>query len=83
MTRIVPKDQVTTKVICGFTIQNIELVLFNSARITVKLLDENENMIDLNFLLMAGEDYTNWGTDDNYIFNFVATSLGFTIINQI
>jgi hypothetical protein len=81
MTQIVPYDQITTKVISGFDIQNIELVLFNSARIFVRLLDENGNMMDLKFITMEGEDYANWGSDDNYIINFVATKLGFTIIN--
>jgi hypothetical protein len=81
MTQIVPQEQITTKVVSSFDVQNIELVLFNSARIRVAILDENGNMLDLTFLTMEGEDYTNWGSDDNYIINYVATKLGFTIIN--
>ena len=81
MTQIVPKDQITTKVICGFNIQRVELVLFNSARINVELLDEKNNMMDFKIITMEGEDYVNWGSDDNYIINFVANKLGFTIIN--
>ncbi len=81
MTQIVPFEEITTKVIGSFDIQNIELVLFNSARIVVRLLDENGNMMTLKFITMEGADYANWGSDDNYIINFVATTLGFTIIN--
>ena len=81
MPQIVPCEQITTKVISGFNIQNIELVLFNSARIIVQLLDENSNMMDIKFITMEGADYTSWGSDDNYILIFVATKLGFTIIN--
>lgn len=81
MTQIVPQEQITKKVIGGFEIQSVDLVLFNSARIVVRLLDESGNMMDLSFITMDGEDYTNWGSDDNYIINFVATKLGFTIIN--
>jgi hypothetical protein len=81
MTQIVPYDQITTKQISGFDIQNVDLILFNSARICVRLLDENGNMLDLTFVTMEGEDYTNWGSDDSYIINYVATKLGFTIIN--
>ena len=81
MTQIVPQEQITTKVVSSFDIQSIDLILFNSARIRVALLDENANLLDINFLTMEGEDYANWGSDDNYIINYVATKLGFTIIN--
>jgi hypothetical protein len=81
MTQIVPYDLITTKLISGFEIQTIDLVLFNSARITVRLFDENGYTMDIKFVAMEGEDYTNWGSDDNYITIFVAAKLGFTIIN--
>ncbi len=80
MTLIVPQDQITTKVIYGFNIQNVELVLFNSARINVELFDEHRNMIDFQVLTMSGQAYEDWGNNDEYVINFVATTLGFTII---
>jgi hypothetical protein len=83
MPQIVPYDQITTKVIYSFNIDNIDLVLFNSAKIRVSLLSVEGYTLDVKYVTMAGEDYTNWGNDDQYVINFVATTLGFTIINEI
>ena len=77
MIKIVP----TTKVISGFDIQNIDLVLFNSARIVVRLLNEDGSVIDFTNIIMDSEDYIKWGSDDQYIINFIASKLGFTLIN--
>ena len=83
MPQIVPYDQITTIIIYSFNIENIDLDLFNSAKIRVSLLGEKGNAVDVKYVVMAGEDYTNWGNDDQYVINFVASTLGFTIINQI
>jgi hypothetical protein len=31
-------------------------------------------------LTLSGDDYTNWGTDDNYIYQEVAAKLGLTLL---
>jgi hypothetical protein len=31
-------------------------------------------------LALSGDDYTNWGTDDNYIYQEVAAKLGLTLL---
>jgi hypothetical protein len=80
MPNIVPFDKVVTTVIYSFDIQSIEINLFNSAKIRVTLLNEQGNIVDVSIVLLEGDDYTNWGNDDNYIINFVANDLGFTIV---
>lgn len=80
MPNIVPFDKVVTTVIYSFDIQSIEISLFNSAKIRVTLLNEQGNIVDVSIVLLQGDDYTNWGNDDNYIVNFVAKQLGFTIV---
>jgi len=79
MSAIVPFDQVTTTTIYSFQIESIDVQLFTSARVRVNLLDVDGNRINVSFVTLAGEDYTNWGNSDQYILNFVATTLGFTL----
>jgi hypothetical protein len=79
MPKIVQTQQITTKIINSFDIQNIEVILFTSAVIAVKLNDINGSFVELKFITLAGKDYTNWGKDDNYIINFIASKLGFIL----
>ena len=44
-------------------------------------MDQNNNRIDCTFVTLEGEDYANWGNSDDYIINYVANKLGFTIQN--
>jgi hypothetical protein len=79
MSAIVPLDKVTTLTIHSFTLDRIEVDLFNSARIRVNLMDKDNNRIDCTFVTLTGEDYTNWGNSDDYIINYVANKLGFIV----
>jgi len=79
MTKIEPFDKVTTKVIDSFNVDSVDITLFNSAKIRVSLLNKT-NVIDVSIVILEGDDYANWGNDDNYIVNYVAKKLGFTII---
>lgn len=83
MSAIVPLDKVTTLTIHSFTLDRIEVDLFNSARIRVNLMDQNNNRIDCTFVTLEGEDYANWGNSDDYIINYVANKLGFTVQNVV
>jgi hypothetical protein len=79
MPAIVPVDRVTTVTIYSFTIDSIEVDLFNSARIRVYLMNQDNVGIDCTFVTLAGESYANWGNNDDYIINYVASALGFTL----
>ena len=81
MSAIVPLDKITTLTIYSFTLDRIEVDLFNSARIRVNLMDQNNNRIDCTFVTLSGDDYTNWGNNDDYIISYVANKLGFTVQN--
>jgi hypothetical protein len=83
MSAIVPLDKVTTLTIYSFTLDRIEVDLFNSARIRVNLMDKDNNRIDCTFVTLTGEDYKNWGNSDDYIINYVANKLGFTVQNVL
>ena len=78
-TNIVPVEQSTTKIITSFKVFVNSVDLFEKAKIRVQLFDTNNNFVKMEFLEMSGEDYNNWGSDDNYIINYVAQKYGFTV----
>jgi hypothetical protein len=53
--------------ICKFRYTIVELKLFESIRIAVYLLNENDLLIESTQFLIEGEEYKAWQNDDNYI----------------
>ena len=80
MPSILPFDQITTTTITSFDIESIEVVLFSSARIRVNLYNSNGQRFDVTYVIMSGDAYAAWGNDDQYIIQFVADTLGFSIV---
>ena len=80
MSAIVPTEKTTTKVVVRFAMDITELVLNTSATFRVITYDIDGSSIDTTSILLAGEDYTAWGSDDEYVIQFVATKLGFTLL---
>lgn len=58
------------------------VTLGQSATFTYNLLDDNKQILAQGYLNMVGEDYTKWGANDQYAWEFVATSLNLTIIGD-
>jgi hypothetical protein len=71
-----PKDIVTTRTINSIEITETIVQLNTSAKIVVKLLDENGSLINVEVLTISETEYTNWGNDDQYIIDYVLTQLG-------
>jgi hypothetical protein len=71
-----PKDIVTTRTINSIEILEISVQLNTSAKIVVKLFDENGGLIDAEVLTISETEYTNWGNDDQYIIDWSLTQLG-------
>lgn len=74
------KTITTTTVVKSIEIESVELKIGNSAKIFVRLLDENGGLITNEIVRIEGNDYNNWGTDDQYIIDYVLTTLGLTSI---
>jgi hypothetical protein len=55
----------------------MNLELYKSVTVHARLMDNNE-MVKSERFVIEGEDYTNWGNDDDYIVNYVLTKLGLT-----
>lgn len=66
---------VQSSVVNNIKIKIMNVDLFKSITICVSLLNNNKN-VDNKILKITGEEYTNWGNDDNYIINLVLTKLG-------
>lgn len=72
---IEPFTVTTTNVMTKMSIRRITINLNTSANIMVDLFDDNNRFIQMKILTLAGEDYSNWGTDDNYIIEWVKQNL--------
>ena len=79
---IVPQDQTTVKTIESFSVTVVDFVLFQKVTLNVKLFDKNNNFISVQTIEVSGDDYTNWGSNDTYITNYVAQKLGLQIISS-
>lgn len=71
-----PKDVITTRTINSIEIIETIVQLNTSAKVVVKLLDENQNLINIEVLSISETEYTDWGNDDQYIIDWSLTQLG-------
>lgn len=65
-----PIEKVVISNMIKFSINNVVVSPFNSATMTVVLVDELNHMIDGMFLTLDGEAYTAWLTDE-YLVDWV------------
>jgi hypothetical protein len=78
-TNIVPFNETVTQIVTRFNVYVEDVQLFTRATLKVFLYDANNSIVKIDFLEISGEDYTNWNTNDEYIIQYVANKLGFTI----
>lgn len=71
-----PKNIVTTRTVNSIEIIETIVQLNTSAKIVVKLLDENGSLINVEVLTISETEYTDWGNDDQYIIDWSLTQLG-------
>ena len=60
------------KTIDNFEITNVEVQLNSKAIVFVNLKNGN-NILLTEYIVIDGTDYSNWGSDDEYIIFFVKT----------
>lgn len=68
---------VKTSVINNIQINILKIELFKSITLSVNLLS-NTKIVDTQIMTISGDDYNNWGNDDNYIINLVMTKYNLT-----
>lgn len=79
MSNILPYDKVTSQQIVKFTMEIYSLVLNTSATFRVSMYNIHGNVIDNVSVIIEGDDYKAWNNDDNYVVQYVASKLGFTL----
>jgi hypothetical protein len=73
---ITPQEIVKTVVITSVDIRIISLELGNSVSIMVILKDENGNLTEVKNLTIEGEEYSNWGENDQYLIDLCIRKCG-------
>ena len=68
---------VQKSIINNIQINILKIELFKSMTLSVNLLSNNK-LIDSKLMTITGDEYTNWGNDDNYIINLIMTKLNLT-----
>lgn len=67
------------KYVSGFRYAITDFDLNDHISLRVLLVDQNGQPLEVKMVELGGNDYAKWGNDDNYLLNFIATSLGLTI----
>ena len=60
----------------------VNVTLGTAATFWWGLLDDSKVVLTQGNLNMTGEDYTKWGANDSYAWEFIATTLNLTIIGD-
>jgi len=79
MFSIIPYDQTTIKTVTRFRVDVNNIILFSSANLGVVLFDENNICVNSFPMIISGDEYANWGGNDEYIGQLIADKLGFTL----
>jgi len=64
----ITKTDITT--LTSFEINQIQVKLNTSAQVLI-YLKAGDNIVASDMILIEGADYANWGSDDQYIVNFI------------
>lgn len=67
------------KVVGSFSVNVTDLVLFKSVSVVASVYYTTGELAFVKTFTMDGDDYTNWMNDDQYVINWVAAKLGFTV----
>lgn len=77
------KESVLTEVhkIKRICVMVTNVILHVSCTVAYSLFDDTGRIVKTDVLILTGDDYTNWGSNDNYIQDFILTKLGYTKLN--
>jgi hypothetical protein len=70
------KEFITTQTISKIEILDGSVQLNNSVKFPVVLKTSDDSVITSQVIIITGEEYENWGSDDNYIENLILSKLG-------
>lgn len=70
----VPIEKVVRSEMTQFTINNVIVTPFNSATMSVMLLDVSDSVVDGLYLTLEGEEYNAWNSDQ-YLVDWVKVQI--------
>lgn len=79
MIQVTPSEYTTTDIVTSFSIFIISLNLGLDATFLVKAFNDQEVQIFEKHVTITGEEYLNWGSNDSYIINLLASKVGLTV----
>lgn len=65
-----PIEKIVRSEMIKFTINNLQVLPFNQATMSVMLLDVENAVVDGMYLILEGEEYMLWNSDE-YLINWV------------
>ena len=65
-------------VICSFNYFVNSIIFNTSITFNVVLLDANKNDIKFTQIALSGDDYANWGINDDYVIDYICKQLDLT-----
>jgi len=80
---ITPFEQVKTTIVTSMTVRVMRVELFKSATMHVTLMDSRRSIVDSKVVEINGDDYKQWGGDDNFIYQYIARKFGFSIPEEV
>ena len=69
--------------VTSFNIDVMNVKLFTEALLRVNYYDDNNTNVKTEFIMLTGEDYLNWSSNDNYINEYLLKRNGFTLATPI
>jgi len=73
-----PKDFITTNTANKVELRVSNLQIGSSVDVTLLIKDLNGNIFKVENVRIEGEEYNNWGSDDQYLVNVVLSKVGLT-----
>jgi hypothetical protein len=67
-------ERIVIQRVVKFTINNLNITLFNQATMTAVLYNDDV-LLDGLFLTLAGQEYLDWNSDDEYLVNWVSQQI--------
>jgi len=72
---IEPITKITTTTIVNYSFEITQLIPSTSATFRVYLYDSNNMIVTIQTYLMFGEDYEQWGSDDEYLIQWIKNKI--------
>lgn len=79
MYNTIPVEKTQTHIVSKFDIKVVSIILNSSVSLLVSCYTNEDVLVSEEIMLLSGEAYQQWGVDDFYIIQFVASELGLTL----